>query len=78
MAAMAGREIGLMVHAGHGLDYRNVGAVARLDGIEELNIGHAIVARAVYVGLPRAVREMRRAMEVAVLGRAVSDDDGVL
>jgi pyridoxine 5-phosphate synthase len=79
MAALAGREIGLMVHAGHGLDYRNVGPVAQLEGIEELNIGHSIVSRAVFVGFERAVLEMRRAIERAVLGRsAEGEHDGEL
>jgi pyridoxine 5-phosphate synthase len=50
--------LGLHVAAGHGLDYNNVRAVAALPGVEELNIGHAIVARAVFVGLDRAVRDM--------------------
>jgi pyridoxine 5-phosphate synthase len=50
--------LGLHVAAGHGLDYNNVRAVAALPGVEELNIGHAIVARAVLVGLDRAVRDM--------------------
>lgn len=50
--------IGLIVNAGHGLNYRNVGGVARIAGINELNIGHAIVGRAVFVGLDRAVRDM--------------------
>jgi pyridoxine 5-phosphate synthase len=59
MAAAAGREIGLVIHAGHGLNYRNVGSVATLPGVEELNIGHAIVARAVLVGFERAVSEMK-------------------
>lgn len=52
------RSLGLVVNAGHGLKYHNVKAVARLPGIEELNIGHAIIARAVFVGLEKAVREM--------------------
>ncbi len=51
-------SLGLHVAAGHGLDYPNVGAVAAIPGMEELNIGHAIVARAVFVGLERAVRDM--------------------
>jgi len=50
---------GLRVNAGHGLNYRNVQPIAAMDGIEELNIGHAIIARAVLVGLSQAVREMR-------------------
>ena len=55
----AAREADLACHAGHGLTYLNVVPVARLEGIEELNIGHSIVARAVLVGLDRAVREMK-------------------
>jgi pyridoxine 5-phosphate synthase len=46
------------VAAGHGLDYNNVGPVAAIPGVEELNIGHALIARAVLVGLDRAVRDM--------------------
>ena len=61
-AAAFAREQGLHVHMGHGLNYANVGAVARLPGVEELNIGHSIVARAVLVGLERAVREMTEAI----------------
>ena len=59
-AARFARSVGLRVNAGHGLDYVNVRAVAALPEVEELNIGHAIVARAVYSGLPEAVREMKR------------------
>jgi pyridoxine 5-phosphate synthase len=61
-AAAFAREQGLHVHMGHGLNYANVRAVARIPGVEELNIGHSIVARAVLVGLERAVREMKEAM----------------
>jgi len=61
-AARFGRKLGLAVHAGHGLTYENVRAVAALPEISELNIGHSIVARAVLVGMERAVREMREAM----------------
>ncbi len=64
-AARLGRKMGLHVHAGHGLDYRNVGPVAALTEITELNIGHAIVARAMLVGMERAVREMKDAMLAA-------------
>ena len=56
--ARLGRELGLAVHAGHGLTYENVIPVAALPEIEEVNIGHSIVSRAVLVGLERAVREM--------------------
>jgi pyridoxine 5-phosphate synthase len=55
-------DLGLTVNAGHGLTYWNVADVARLPAIEELNIGHSIVSRAVLVGLDHAVREMRAAM----------------
>ncbi len=58
-AAMLGAELGLAVHAGHGLNYRNVFPVVAIEPVEELNIGHSIVSRAVCVGLERAVREMR-------------------
>lgn len=57
-AVAAGRKLGLGVNAGHGLNYRNIMPVARLGGIEEFNIGHSIISRAVLVGLDRAVREM--------------------
>jgi len=64
-AARLGRKLGLLVHAGHGLTYQNVGAVAAVPEIAELNIGHNIVARAVLVGMERAVREMREAMRAS-------------
>jgi pyridoxine 5-phosphate synthase len=64
-AAESGVTTGLAVHAGHGLTLRNVGPVAAIPAIEELNIGHSIVSRAVFVGLDRAVREMRVAMDAA-------------
>ena len=54
------RQAGLVLNAGHGLTYRNVVPVARLEGMGELNIGHSIVARAVLVGFTEAVREMKR------------------
>lgn len=57
-AAARARELGLAVHAGHGLTYRNVDPVAALPDLEELNIGHSIVSRAVFVGMERAVAEM--------------------
>ncbi len=57
-AARFARELGLRVNAGHGLDYENVGPVAALDGVEELNIGFAMVARAVFDGVDIAVQEM--------------------
>jgi pyridoxine 5-phosphate synthase len=64
-SARRGADLGLAVHAGHGLNLRNVAAVAAIAEIEELNIGHSIVSRAVFVGLDRAVREMAEAMRAA-------------
>ena len=64
-AANAARELGLRVNAGHGLDYDNVGPVAAIEGLEELNIGHAMVGRALLVGAAECVREMRAAMDAA-------------
>ena len=61
-SATAGRELGLRVNAGHGLDYRNVGPIAAIQEVEELSIGHSIIARAVLVGLERAVCEMLAVM----------------
>ncbi|MCG6956343.1 MAG: pyridoxine 5'-phosphate synthase [Gemmatimonadetes bacterium] len=56
--ASLARSLGVDVHAGHGLTYENVGPVAAIGEIEELNIGHSIVSRAVFTGLEAAVREM--------------------
>jgi pyridoxine 5-phosphate synthase len=61
-AVRHGTQAGLYVHAGHGLHYGNVEAVAALAGVRELNIGHAIVARALSVGLPEAVAAMKNTM----------------
>jgi len=58
-------ELGLAVHAGHGLNLENVAAVAAIPEIEELNIGHSIISTALFVGLDRSVREMREAMRAA-------------
>jgi pyridoxine 5-phosphate synthase len=64
-AARLGSSLGLEVHAGHGLNYRNVRPVAALREIVELNIGHALIAHALFVGLPAAVREMKALMAAA-------------
>lgn len=58
-AGHAALEQGLLLHMGHGLTYRNVIPVARIQGVSELNIGHSIIARAMMVGFERAVREMK-------------------
>jgi len=68
-AARAGRKLSLRVVAGHGLTYTNVAPIAALEEVEELNIGHAIIARAALVGMERAVREMK-----ALLGK----DSGIM
>jgi pyridoxine 5-phosphate synthase len=57
-----GNSIGLQVNAGHGLDYHNVASIVAIEGIKELNIGHAIVCRALFTGLDQAVREMKYLM----------------
>ena len=57
------RALGLRVNAGHGLTYQNVEPIAAIEGMEELNIGHTIVTRALAVGLQNAVSEMRRLIE---------------
>ncbi len=67
-AAEYGHELGLIVNAGHGLHYENVTAVAAIEQIVELNIGHAIVAQAVFVGLQAAVSDMKRLMTEARSG----------
>jgi pyridoxine 5-phosphate synthase len=65
-AAALGRSFELAVHAGHGLTYENVAYIARIEEIEELNIGHSVISRAMLVGMERAVREMK---DIIVLSR---------
>lgn len=60
-----GCQLGLLVHAGHGLHYDNVSEIACIDGISELNIGHSIIARAMFSGLPEAVRTMKQLIQNA-------------
>jgi len=67
-AASYGNKLGLVINAGHGLHYGNVAAIARLPEIVELNIGHAIISRAVFEGLSIAVSEMKRLMTEARSG----------
>ena len=73
-ASQLGASLGLAMHAGHGLTVRNVGPVAAIPEIEELNIGHSIVSRAVFIGLAASVREIRAAMDAA---RATSPAPGL-
>lgn len=61
-AARLAATLGLQVHAGHGLDYKNVQAIVKIPEISELNIGHAIVSRAVVTGMRQAVKDMKRLM----------------
>jgi pyridoxine 5-phosphate synthase len=65
-AGTAATQHGLMLHAGHGLNYKNVAEVARIPAMAELNIGHAIISRAVCGGMERAVRDMREAIADAI------------
>jgi pyridoxine 5-phosphate synthase len=59
-------DAGLELHAGHGLNYQNVAPVARLRAMRELNIGHSIVSRAVFVGIKEAVRDMKACIDLAL------------
>jgi pyridoxine 5-phosphate synthase len=65
MASRYAKDLGLAVHAGHGLTYRNVQPVVAIPEIEELNIGHSIVSRSIMVGIEAAVREMRSLVDTA-------------
>ena len=69
-ATKRGRELGLDVAAGHGLTRHNVGSVVAIPGIDEVNIGHSVIADAVLFGLERAVRDLRAAIDRAIVGRA--------
>jgi pyridoxine 5-phosphate synthase len=62
-AAGLAASLGLAVHAGHGLTVANVGPVAAIREVEEVNIGHSLVSRAIFIGLPAAINEMRDAMK---------------
>lgn len=64
-AAKIAHQAGLIVNAGHGLNYKNVHAIAKIPEINELNIGHSIIARAIFMGLENAVREIKRLMVAA-------------
>jgi pyridoxine 5-phosphate synthase len=68
-AARLARKLGLRVHAGHGLTYLNVAPVAALTEISEVSIGHSIVARALLVGMEKAVRDMVERLRAARSGR---------
>src|SRR5690606_41040078 len=68
-AGAAIRTLGMRFNAGHALNYFNVQPVAALDGVRELHIGHAIVSRALFVGMQEAVREMKRLIRGAAAAR---------
>ncbi|MCX5784775.1 MAG: pyridoxine 5'-phosphate synthase [Elusimicrobia bacterium] len=63
LASFLVKELEMHLHAGHGLDYYNVSAVARIDGMECMNIGYSIISRAMFVGLKNAVAEMKRLIQ---------------
>ena len=69
IAGRAIRDLGMRFNAGHALNYFNVQPVAALPGVRELHIGHAVVSRAVFVGLREAVREMKRLVREAAVDR---------
>jgi pyridoxine 5-phosphate synthase len=65
VASREGAAAGIAVHAGHGLTVRNIAPVAAIGEIEEVNIGHSIISRSIFIGLVAAVREIREAMDAA-------------
>lgn len=67
-ACRAAARLGLHVHAGHGLNLRNIASVATIPELEEVNIGHSVIGRAVFVGFAEAIREMRAALDQARVG----------
>jgi pyridoxine 5-phosphate synthase len=64
-AVKLGHDLGMQVNAGHGLNYQNVHAIAAIAQVRELNIGHAIIAEAVFIGIEAAVRKMKQLMDAA-------------
>jgi len=64
LSASMALKLGMIANAGHGLDYKNVSKIASIDGINELNIGFSIIARSVFVGLPKAVKEMKKLIRI--------------
>ena len=65
-AVKLGHELGMQVNAGHGLNYQNVQVIAAITRVRELNIGHAIIAEAVFIGMDEAVKKMKRLMREAI------------
>ena len=71
--AELGQELGLVVNAGHGLNIHNVSEIAKLPQIRELNIGHALIAQAVFLGLPEAIKQMKEVMYRARIGAGITE-----
>lgn len=66
-AGQKSRELGLVLNSGHGLNYMNVGEIITIPGMNEVNIGHSIISRAVFVGIEKAVREMKETIHRALM-----------
>lgn len=73
-AILKARELGLVVNAGHGLNYQNVSAIAEIEGMRGLYIGHSIISRAVLVGIERAVREMKDLINASIINLNIAKD----
>ena len=71
--AELGEELGLVVNAGHGLNIHNVSEIAKLPQIRELNIGHALIAQAVFLGLPEAIKQMKEVMYRARISAGITE-----
>ena len=71
--AELGQELGLVVNAGHGLNIHNVTEIAKLPHIRELNIGHALIAQAVFLGLPEAIKQMKETMYRARISAGITE-----
>ena len=71
--AELGNELGLVVNAGHGLNIHNVSEIAKLPQIRELNIGHALIAQAVFLGLPEAIKQMKEVMYRARISAGITE-----
>ena len=69
-AASKARDVGLVVNAGHGLNYQNVTKIVEIEGVRGLYIGHSIISRAVLVGIERAVREMKDLLNTSIISQA--------
>ncbi len=68
-AVFKARDLGLVVNAGHGLNYQNVSRIVEIEGMRGLYIGHSIISRAVLVGLERAVREMKDLINTSIISQ---------